>query len=148
MAAKTLCRQYLSQPQALHQTSAILLPTRSAGAVALNQARHTNEDDFNAAKPLSEMPKRFLMPKIGTLYRLPFLMASKKPLVERTIDDFKKFGPIYFDKVGPMEYVFTNDADAVETIHRVEGKYPQRLMIESWAKWREEKGMEKGILIE
>ena len=51
-------------------------------------------------------------------------------------------------KAGPMDYLYICDVNAVEKIFRTEGKYPQRMLIDSWVKWREEKGHDKGILIE
>ena len=96
---QTICRQYLHTLELLHQTSRLLL-TRCSSRVALNQTKLGCDDDFSAAKPWLQLPHRFMVPKIGTLWRMPFLMASGKPIVHNVMKDFEQFGPIFRDKVG------------------------------------------------
>ena len=120
----------------------------TAATVALQQIRLDTPAELNAAKPFSAVPHPTALPVIGSLYRLPLLLITGKDFVKQQWDDFEKYGPIYKDRLGNLDMVYLQDADAIEKVHRIEGKYPQRITVDAWVKWREQRGLAKGILIE
>ena len=47
-------------------------------------------------------------------------------------------GPIMRSKLGPFNSVLLCDADAIEKFMRQEGKYPERIVLDSWkAQWKD-----------
>ncbi|KAK2163913.1 hypothetical protein LSH36_72g04020 [Paralvinella palmiformis] len=77
-------------------------------------------DEFRDAKPFTSIPGPVCFPLIGSLYTVPQLIKEKN----------------------------ANDAKAVETLHRYDGKYPRRIIIQSWQDWRDESPYARGIFIE
>ena len=99
-------------------------------------------------KPFSEVPGPLKLPVIGNSYLLPFYFFTSKSEASQLKKGFDKYGLIYREKMGQTEIVHTKNVDDVEKIYRNEGKYPSRISVECWKKWREEKGLPKGVLTE
>jgi len=63
----------------------------------------------------------------------------------------KKYGPLVREQFGPRlvdSVLSIFDIEAVETLHRYDGKYPRRIIIQSWQDWRDESPYARGIFIE
>ena len=58
------------------------------------------------------------------------------------------YGPIYRYRFLGRNVVSVNDAAAVETLHRVDGRCPRRYVPAQWQGWRAERGIPCGILTE
>lgn len=97
-------------------------------------------------KPFSEMPGPRGLPFVGNLFSLPSQVKDDELLL-RTSRMFEKYGPIYKVKFGPFQMVNLSEVNAVEKVHRMEGKYPRRLTVGSWKAWRAEHNLKDGIII-
>ena len=100
------------------------------------------------AKPLSEIPGPRGLPFIGNLLDLPKLFANQDNMHNIVRRNFEHYGPIWKQKIGNFATVHLSDVDAVEKLHRFEGKYPRRITLAPWINWREEQGLAKGVLIQ
>ena len=63
-------------------------------------------------------------------------------------EQHKRYGPIYREKIGAMEFVSICDPDDVETLLRHDGKYPRRPELRAWKQYREDNGLQKGLLLQ
>jgi Cytochrome P450 len=98
------------------------------------------------AKPFSEMPGPKGLPFVGNILAMPSYFNHDE-MYTRMSQMFEKYGPIYKEKIGSLEIVHSCDVGAVEKVHRLEGKYPRRIVIGAWTTWREEHHRAKGIII-
>lgn len=107
----------------------------------------SDNEEFCNAKPYSAIPGPFALPFLGCVHKTPeYLMTETWH--EGISKSFQDYGPIYRESVGGMKFVFTNDVDGVEKLHRQEGKYPRRVIMYPWRYWRDEHGLSRGILTE
>lgn len=98
------------------------------------------------AKPFSEMPGPKGLPFVGNVLSLPTVINNDNVHILLG-DAFKKYGKIFREKIFYAEIVNLCEINAVEKVHRLEGKYPRRIVVGAWKTWREEKGLDLGILI-
>ena len=95
-------------------------------------------------KPFSEVPGPKGLPLIGSLLDIVRTVGrGHLDLKEK----FDKYGPIIKVKLGGLTLVHVKDVDAIEKMHRLEGKYPRRIAIEPWTRWRKEHQKAPGVLI-
>jgi len=105
------------------------------------------QNDLKDAKPFSEMPGPKGLPFVGNILTLPlYLMNSEEQHVQLK-KAFDKYGPIFKEKIGHFELVNLCEINAVEKVHRREGKFPRRLIVNAWSRWREDQNHAKGVLI-
>ena len=67
------------------------------------------------------------------------------------LENNKKYGPLVREQLGPRlvdSLVTLFDAEAVEELHRHDGKHPRRLIIQPWRDWRDDSPYPRGIFIE
>ncbi len=102
------------------------------------------EDDVINAKPFSDMPGPKGLPLVGTLFHT---LRNATRMHKMVRDRHREFGPIYREKLGPMDIVFLTDVDGVEQFLRQDGKYPNRLQVEHWIQYRDKKGINKGLVM-
>ncbi|XP_078598371.1 putative cytochrome P450 49a1 [Branchiostoma floridae x Branchiostoma japonicum] len=101
-----------------------------------------------AARPFEEIPGPKGLPVIGTALdyapfgRFPIKTNMRDSYRERT----KTYGRIYRERIGPRELVVISDPKEIEKVYRNEGRYPERLDIESIKTYRELKKWPAGIL--
>ncbi|ELU04306.1 hypothetical protein CAPTEDRAFT_117101 [Capitella teleta] len=63
-----------------------------------------------------------------------------------TYDAFKKYGSVFHIKFPALNMIWLNDVPAIERLLRLDGKYPARIMVQSWKEWRELNDKELGVL--
>nr|XP_033776812.1 cholesterol side-chain cleavage enzyme, mitochondrial [Geotrypetes seraphini] len=63
------------------------------------------------------------------------------------IENFKKYGPIYREKVGYYESVNIIQPEDAAALFKVEGMFPERLMLQPWMDYREYRKKKKGVLL-
>lgn len=104
------------------------------------------KDNPENARPFSDIPgpKGFLTSLLGMVRAI---RNSDKTLVLLG-EGFDTFGKIFKAKFGYAAFVNLCEINAVEKVHRMEGKYPRRLSVRPWSDWREDNKLSKGILIE
>lgn len=100
----------------------------------------------NDAKPFSEMPGPKGFPFLGNVLAMPKYVKKGYSFINMQ-EAFKKYGPVYKENLLAVDLVNVCDADGVERVHRLEGKFPRRIIPNSWKAWREEQGLANGILI-
>ena len=101
------------------------------------------ENDLSNTRPYSEVPQQKGPPMLRTIVNKLFF--NQHDLMKR---NFQKFGPLYKEIMfGKYQFVYTCDKDSLERLHRLEGKYPLRLIMDPWKKWREQNDHALGILI-
>jgi len=110
------------------------------------QKEQLQEEEVNA-KSFTDIPGPKGLPIIGNLLELPKMIKDKNQH-ELLLENFQKYGPIWRQKMGNMVIVNTCDLVAVEKLHRLEGKYPRRIILEPWKHWRKENNHSPGVLIE
>lgn len=105
----------------------------------------TVTDELANAKPFSAIPGPRGLPLIDNLFSLP-IFYKEKVANEGLMKSFEKYGPIFKVKLGSFSLVTMCDVDGVEKLHRQEGKYPRRIIVQSWRHWRDEQGLARGII--
>ncbi len=118
------------------------------GKVSMSTQTHTEKAGTLPStnpRPFSEMPGPRGLPVIGSLLDLPNHVGKAHIALQSR---FEEFGPIFKEKLGLMEMVNTKDVVTVEKLHRLNEKYPSRITIGPWNRWREENNLAKGILLE
>ncbi|XP_078598369.1 putative cytochrome P450 49a1 [Branchiostoma floridae x Branchiostoma japonicum] len=101
-----------------------------------------------AARPFEEIPGPKGLPLIGTALeyspfgRFPIKTNLRSSYRERT----KIFGSIYREKIGPLDLVVISDPKEIEKVFRNEGRYPERLPLESIKAYRELKKLPAGVV--
>ena len=88
--AKTLCRQYLHNPELHHQTSRLLLTKSSRSRVTLNQLK-MDASECGTAKPMSAaMPHPPQLTYIGSVWRLPWMLLTTSTNFEALFKDYRQ----------------------------------------------------------
>jgi len=105
----------------------------------------SNTDELANAKPFSAIPGPRLLPLIYNLLSSS-IFWKKDVASEDLTKGFEAYGPIFKVKLGAFSLVNICDVDGVEKLCRQEGKYPRRIIVESWRHWRDEQGLSRGIL--
>lgn len=121
--------------------------SRSAqrAAVASPDLEAEGPSNPDGIKPFSLVPGEKGLPIIGNL--LNVFKKSEKGHISLG-EAFDTFGPIFKTTALNITFVMIRDIEAVEKMHRLEGKYPRRISVGSWIRWRDENQHAKGILIE
>ncbi|KAI5729656.1 hypothetical protein M8J76_005004 [Diaphorina citri] len=57
----------------------------------------------------------------------------------------QELGPIYKEKIGPVEAYFLNDTADVRKVFALEGTYPEHILPQCWEKYRELYGCDRGL---
>jgi hypothetical protein len=104
------------------------------------------QNNSTDVKPFSEMPGPKGLPLLGNVWAMPKYLKDGYCLINLE-DKFAKYGPIFKENLLGAEIVHVCDVNGVERVHRLEGKYPRRVIPVPWKTWREEQGLAKGILI-
>ena len=105
--------------------------------------------EYKNAKPFDSIPKDWsCTPIVGTVCTVIENLMMRNRVTEKIVKKELKYGPLIRRNLGSMEYLTLSDVDGVEKIHRFEGKYPRRLVMEPWRAWREERGLSLGIVVE
>ncbi|XP_078598372.1 putative cytochrome P450 49a1 [Branchiostoma floridae x Branchiostoma japonicum] len=101
-----------------------------------------------AARPFEEIPGPKGLPLIGTgldyapFGRFPLKTHLRESFRERT----KAYGSIYREKLGPLDLVVISDPKEIEKVFRNEGRYPERVQLESVRTYREIKKLPIGVV--
>ncbi|XP_071105203.1 1,25-dihydroxyvitamin D(3) 24-hydroxylase, mitochondrial-like [Haliotis cracherodii] len=123
-------------------------PGQSTSAVSVlcrYKATSAQTDDHAAdVKPFSALPGPKGLPVVGTLFDI---MKNSARLNEMIQKRHETYGPIYREKMGRIDAVFLTDVEAVEQLFRQEAKYPVRIQLEHWIKYREDRGFNKGLVM-
>ncbi|XP_035690421.1 probable cytochrome P450 49a1 [Branchiostoma floridae] len=101
-----------------------------------------------AARPFEKIPGPKGLPLIGTgldyapFGRFPLKTHLRESFRERT----KAYGSIYREKLGPLDLVVISDPKEIEKVFRNEGRYPERVQLESVRTYREIKKLPIGVV--
>ena len=113
----------------------------------LSSAEPKVQTNLGDAKPFSEMPGPKGLPFVGNILALPHYILHSEESHVLLKQSFEKYGPIFKEKIGQFELVNLCEINAVEKVHRREGKYPRRIIVNAWKRWREDQKHALGILI-
>ena len=58
----------------------------------------------------------------------------------------KELGPIYRDRVGPLDLIFLNSPDDFRKVFRVEGRTPHNFLPEAWSLYNQIRQRPRGLL--
>ncbi|XP_064639769.1 sterol 26-hydroxylase, mitochondrial-like [Lineus longissimus] len=123
---------------------------RASSHAAGCPVRHDNHDPENTRVPSHNQPiKDFTdipgpkgLPILGSA--LDFMVSTRHKILER---NRAQYGPIFREKVGPMQSVNLCDPQDVREMYRKEGSFPHRLEVPPWKLYRELKGLPFGIVM-
>lgn len=107
----------------------------------------SDNEEYCKAKPFSAIPGPFALPFLGSVQKIPMYVMDET-WHEGLFKSYEHYGPIYRESIGGQHFVFLNDVDGVEKLHRQEGKYPRRVIMYPWRRWRDEHDLSRGILTE
>lgn len=98
------------------------------------------------ARPFSEMPGPSTFET--TMLAVKTLAGAEEIKYAHwyTYDAFKKYGSVFHVKFPALNMIWLNDVPAIERLLRLDGKYPARIMVQSWKEWRELNDKELGVL--
>ncbi|XP_074644453.1 1,25-dihydroxyvitamin D(3) 24-hydroxylase, mitochondrial-like [Tubulanus polymorphus] len=107
-----------------------------------NSQQESDTDKNDVSKVLTDIPGPRGLPVFGSA--LEFLVPTRHRILERRS---KEYGPIFRERVGPMQSVNLCDPTDVEHALRNEGKHPHRLEVPPWKEYRQMKGLPFGLVI-
>ena len=96
------------------------------------------------ALPFESVPEVKGLPVVGTLFEVIGHRSHAHELATRR---FRKYGPVFREKAGPMTLVHICDVSDIETMCRLEGPWPRRIAVPCWNEWRRNQKLASGILI-
>jgi len=137
-SAASLQRQCIAKQARNHQ----LCLVRSKAAVAATAGLKDHTD----VKPFHEVPGPKGFFQVAANIKDALTNSGKSHIL--TENKFEKYGPIFLDNVGVISILMLSDVNDIENLFRQDDKYPQRISVDSWVKWRENAKKAKGILIE
>lgn len=98
----------------------------------------------SAMEKLQEIPSPMGLPVVGTT--LALIAAGGAPKLHIYIDErHKQLGPIFRDKIGPIQAVFVSDAECMRKTFSQEGKYPKHMLPEGWTVYNQMYGCSRGL---
>ncbi|GAB0094642.1 Cytochrome P450 315a1, mitochondrial [Sergentomyia squamirostris] len=96
-------------------------------------------------KDYIEIPSVRHLPFIGTT--LDIVKAGGAPKFHEYIDGrHKSLGPIFRERVGPLECLFVSDPDAIREIFLHEGKFPRHPIPDAWRLYERKYQNKRGLL--
>ncbi|XP_066297980.1 1,25-dihydroxyvitamin D(3) 24-hydroxylase, mitochondrial-like [Branchiostoma lanceolatum] len=124
-----------------------LVQTYSTAAVGST----SHHEDHSEAKPFSALPGPPSVPVLGSflhMWRKGLLGKEKIKKNHIMFDDFfHQYGPIFRLKIVNVDMVNIKDPVAVQELFRKEGKYPARIDIKPWRRYREISGKATGVFL-
>lgn len=57
----------------------------------------------------------------------------------------QQLGPVFREKLGPIEPVFISDVALIEKVFRNEGKYPRHMVPEGWLIYNQKHNIQRGL---
>ncbi|XP_019645756.1 PREDICTED: cytochrome P450 27C1-like [Branchiostoma belcheri] len=109
-------------------------------------------EDHSQARPFSDIPSPPSVPFFGNLFHLwrEGLLSKdkiKKNHILMFSNMFNQYGPIFRWKMLNVEMVCIKDPVAVQELFKKEGKYPARIDIKPWRRYREISGKATGVFL-
>lgn len=96
------------------------------------------------SRALSDIPSPRRLPVIGST--LSLLLSGSTPKLHLYADRLhQKLGPIFRDKIGPVNAIFISDPDLIRSVFRQEGKYPLHIQPEAWMVYNKKHGCSRGL---
>ena len=97
-----------------------------------------------AQLPVLEMPSPRGLPGLGST--LDLIAAGGAPRLHEYIDcRHRELGPVFRDKIGPVQAVFVSDPTEMRRVFTLEGKYPVHILPESWVLYNQLYGCQRGL---
>ena len=97
-----------------------------------------------AELPVAEMPSPRGLPLVGTT--LDLLAAGSAPRLHEYVDSrHKQLGPVFRDKIGPVQAVFVSDPTEMRRVFTLEGKYPVHHLPDPWVLYNNIYGSKRGL---
>ncbi|XP_031571785.1 uncharacterized protein LOC116305923 [Actinia tenebrosa] len=106
----------------------------------------TQDVESSNVRPFEDIPGPKGLPFFGSVHR--YIQGGgfhKMFNVQKEL--FKEYGPIFKETLFGRTGVHVMDPKDCEKVFRSEGKYPYRIPLESWLRYRKEKGYHPGILL-
>ncbi|CAG9768634.1 unnamed protein product [Ceutorhynchus assimilis] len=98
----------------------------------------------SSAKELKDIPCAKGLPIIGTT--LSLILAGSTPKLHKYIDKrHQQLGPIFKERIGPVECVFISDPQAIRLAFACEGKYPYHVLPEAWTTYNALHNVSRGL---
>ncbi|PVD23391.1 hypothetical protein C0Q70_16660 [Pomacea canaliculata] len=111
------------------------------------KSEKASEDSYASTKQFHQVPGPTGFPVIGTLldyFKKDGLKFSK--MFEAYRQRSLQFGPIFKEKIGPIETVVVSDPDEYAKVIRSEGRHPVRRQMEPMVFYREQRDLEPGLV--
>lgn len=90
------------------------------------------------------VPSPKSLPFFGTL--LSLIKAGGGPQLHKYVNKrHKELGPIYKEKIGPVEAYFLSDPSDMRSVFAAEGTYPVHVLPECWTKYNSLYGWNRGL---
>lgn len=84
------------------------------------------------------------LPVIGTM--LDLILAGSGPKLHLYIDSrHKQLGPVFKERIGPVEAVWVSDPTEIRKIFKYEGKYPVHFLPDTWLLYNKIYNRERGL---
>ena len=101
-------------------------------------------EQYSDVKPYSAIPTATGLPIVGTT--LSILRHGGAAKLHEYIDmRHKQLGPIFKEKLGPVEAVAVSSKDLAMDVYAKEGRYPQHLVPEPWLIYNKMRGIQRGL---
>lgn len=98
---------------------------------------------FHSTKA-STIPSPKGLPIIGTM--LDLIRAGSGPKLHLYIDSrHKQLGPVFKERIGPVDAVFVSDPTEIHKIFKYEGKYPVHFLPDTWLLYNKIFSRERGL---
>lgn len=109
-------------------------------------AKDSTAKEIKEVRPFSDIPgpKGFLENMVAMS---SWVSGAGDKILEQLGDGFNRYGKIYKTEFANAKWLNLCDVDAVEKLHRMEGKFPRRIPVLPWKEWRENNNLTKGVLL-
>lgn len=143
MACRSLFRIVAGSRRQRCTVAAPAAPVVEPGCPFVLRNRDGTADNPNL-KPYEAIPTAKALPLVGTT--LSIVRHGGAAKMHEYIDmRHRQLGPIFREKLGPVEAVAVSSKELASTVYLNEGRYPQHMVPEPWLIYNQMRGIQRGL---
>ncbi|XP_015909978.1 cytochrome P450 10 [Parasteatoda tepidariorum] len=125
------------------RSSSAATASAAAAGCPFHQRQET-ADVRTGIKPFEAIPTPKGLPLIGTIFDIIRTGGAAK-IHEYCDMRHKELGPIFREKLGPVECVIISGKDLIQKVYLAEGRFPEHLVPEPWQIYNVLRGITRGL---
>lgn len=106
--------------------------------------RHMSVSNVKNIESKTDIPTVKGLPIFGTTFSI--LAAGGGPKLHEYISmRHQQYGPVFREKIGPVDAIWISDPSDMKLLFVQEGKFPQHILPEVWSLYNDTYGQQRGI---